>query len=118
MTPPPHRAPTRPLRPSLAATSQRTVAAPPPPPHPLAPSWHAHLPASAFRVRQVGFFASKPADAEAQADLLRRVAFALWVGDHNQYVGALQGMLLDRLVAAFKFGNAGDAEPPARASPG
>lgn len=53
-----------------------------------------------------GFFASRQQEAEAQADLLRRLAFALWVGERNQYVGALQGMLIDRLVAAFKFGSA------------
>ncbi|EOD25495.1 hypothetical protein EMIHUDRAFT_457535 [Emiliania huxleyi CCMP1516] len=40
------------------------------------------------------------------ADLLRRLAFALWVGEHNQYVGALQGLVIDKLVAAFKYGAA------------
>ena len=45
-------------------------------------------------------------EAEAQAALLRRLTFALWVGEHNQYVGALQGLVIDRLVAAFKYGAA------------
>lgn len=48
--------------------------------------------------------------AGRQADLLRRLAFALWAGEHSQYVGALQGMLLDRLVAAFKYGRGGEGE--------
>ena len=30
---------------------------------------------------------------DGQADLLRRLAFALYVGEHNQYVGALQVLL-------------------------
>ena len=51
-----------------------------------------------------GWFASKASEAEAFADLLRRLSFALWVGEDNQYVGALQGMLIDRVVAGFKFG--------------
>lgn len=53
-----------------------------------------------------GWFASRAQEAEALADLLRRLSFALWVGERNQYVGALQGMLIDRLVAAFKYGSA------------
>jgi len=56
-----------------------------------------------------GLFASRVAEADAQADMLRRISFALWVGEYNQYVGALQGLLLERLVAAFKFGQAGDS---------
>jgi len=62
-----------------------------------------------------GWFASRAQEAEAQADLLRRLSFALWVGERNQYVGALQGMLIDRLVAAFKFGStAGDSASSVR----
>jgi hypothetical protein len=53
-----------------------------------------------------GWFSSRASEAEALADLLRRLTFALWVGEHNQYVGALQGMLIDRVVAGFKFGQA------------
>lgn len=56
--------------------------------------------------RTVGWFASAAADADAHADQLRRLSFALWVGEHNQYVGALQGMLIDRVVAGFKYGAA------------
>lgn len=54
--------------------------------------------------KTVGWFASKASEAEATADLLRRLSFALWVGEHNQYVGALQGLLIERVVAGFKFG--------------
>ncbi|KOO24437.1 hypothetical protein Ctob_007349 [Chrysochromulina tobinii] len=52
------------------------------------------------------WFASASDDAHAHADRLRRLSFALWVGDHNQYVGALQGMLIESVVAGFKFGYA------------
>ena len=54
--------------------------------------------------RTVGWFAGKAAEAEAHADLLRRLSFTLWVGERNQYVGALQGMLIDRVVAGYKYG--------------
>ncbi|KAL3896822.1 MAG: hypothetical protein SGPRY_013185, partial [Prymnesium sp.] len=43
-------------------------------------------------------------EAEAQADLLRRLSFAVWAGEYNQYVGALQGLLIERVVAGFKYG--------------
>ena len=56
---------------------------------------------------QVGWFASKAQEAEAHADQLRRLAFALWVGEHNEYVGALQGLLIERVAAGFKFGGPG-----------
>ena len=62
-----------------------------------------------------GLFASRAAGADAHADLLRRLSFALWAGEHNQYVGALQGMLLERLVAGFKFGLGAGVGPRAAA---
>jgi len=54
--------------------------------------------------KSIGWLASKASEAEAFADCLRRLSFALWVGEFNQYVGALQGMLIEKVVAAFKFG--------------
>lgn len=58
--------------------------------------------------RTAGWFAKKAAEAEAQADLLRRLSFAVWAGEYNQYVGALQGLLIDRVVAGFKYGLGSD----------
>ena len=53
--------------------------------------------------KTVGWFASKASEAEAHADLLRRLSFALWIGEYNQYVGALQGMLIEKVANGFKF---------------
>ena len=64
--------------------------------------------------KTAGWFANKSAEAEAQADLLRRLSFAVWAGEQNQYVGALQGLLIDRVVAGFKYGLSGEKEDPAR----
>lgn len=36
--------------------------------------------------------------------MLRRLSFAVWAGEYNQYVGALQGLLIERVVAGFKYG--------------
>jgi hypothetical protein len=58
--------------------------------------------------KTVGWFASRAQEAEALADTLQRLSFALWVGEHNQYVGALQGMVIDKVVAGFKFGVGSD----------
>lgn len=64
--------------------------------------------------RTAGWFAKPAAEAEAQADLLRRLSFAVWAGEYNQYVGALQGMLIDRVVAGFKYGLGSDKADDAR----
>lgn len=50
-----------------------------------------------------GMFSGKATEAKALADLLRRLSFALWAGEYNQYVGALEGLLLERLVSAIRF---------------
>lgn len=54
--------------------------------------------------RSFAWFASTASEADAHADALRRISFALWAGQYNQYVGALQGSLVERLLAGFKFG--------------
>ena len=58
--------------------------------------------------RKAGWFAGKADEAEAQAEILRRINFALWAGEFNQYVGALQGMLIHSVVSGFKFGLGSD----------
>ncbi|KAJ1636984.1 hypothetical protein T492DRAFT_955515 [Pavlovales sp. CCMP2436] len=51
----------------------------------------------------LSLFASKEAEAASGALLLKRLAFLLYAGERDQYVGALQGVIFKKLVASLKY---------------